>query len=173
MKQFVLIGFVLCFLGFQSASANSTNIRFNPLGMLVGYINANVDFKVGSSWTIGPEVGYLNWDFSDTSVSATKFGVRANFFLGGNAFEDGWYIGPFAMYVSAEGKDDITSDTAKATGTIIGALFGYGWFWNSFNMMLGLGFQSYNINAEATTTVDFDSVNRTGAAFEWTIGWAF
>ncbi|MBC7371022.1 MAG: hypothetical protein H7326_05615 [Bdellovibrionaceae bacterium] len=161
------------------------NIRFHPIPLLVGAASINMDFKIGSNWTVGPELTYWNISVTNTGNNAGKIdvnyssaGLRANWFKNGT-YTDGFYVGPFARYGSTKintvGSSTVTGD---ASGTSVGSLFGYGWFWRSFNMMLGGGFA---VASGQSTLVNADSAgNRTeipnkgaGPAGEYSLGWTF
>ena len=71
-----------------AAFAQSANVRVNPLGLLIGLFNADIDFKVTDTVTVGPQLSYLNWSLGSTSVKAYGIGARANFYLSGPVFTD-------------------------------------------------------------------------------------
>lgn len=158
------------------------NFRFGPIGLLVGYIGANLDFKVGdSSWTVGPEVSYWDVDIFDVDFEATWLGVRGNYYIGRPALTTGWYIGPFVSYVKVINKDNDSSRGGEGRGEDksfrLGAIGGYTWVWNSFNMMLGGGLQASTGEDVRTYYPDgsykTDDQSAAGLTGEFTIGWVF
>lgn len=160
-----------------TSEAQSVNVRIDPLTMLVGVLNAEVDFKVSKAWTVGPTISYFRFNVGHSSVSASGLGVRGNYFFNGNVFTDSWYFGPFFKYATAEAEYKSTGSSAKASGTGLGALVGYHWSWTTFNMQLGGGIVNYSIpDAEITDNgdrVEYGGISGTGVALEFSIGWKF
>lgn len=192
MKRFVLVALATLMLSTTAladktqylSDQRKTNIRFGPIGLLFGYLNADVDFKVGKEWTLGPSVGYLNWNLSagstNYSVTAYSLGARANWYWEGTAINDGWYLGPSINYVNV--KVDSNEYTATASGIGLTGIVGYNWMWESFNIMLGGGLNVTTIPGEvevtkkSTNTREKVSTGRAGGAglaLEFTLGWAF
>ncbi|MDZ4661761.1 MAG: hypothetical protein SGJ18_09095 [Pseudomonadota bacterium] len=187
MKSLVtVLSLVFLTLPVSAASSNTKNFRFSPLAVLIGALNLNLDFTVNENWTVGPEALY--WRFTSTSsggllsdidINAYSFGVRGNWYNNG-VFTDGLYVGPSVNYTSATASsNDIQGKiSAKASGIFLRGIVGYGWFWDSFNMLLGGGL---TVSLSDTTVEIRDSsgtyteanIHRGGAALEWTIGWTF
>lgn len=179
--------FLLALVQFSSpanAAGESFNLRLSPLSLLIGGISMNFDVAVGSNWTVGPEFSYLNFSMSSTaatttdnfSIKAFGFGGRANWFKNG-VFTDGLYFGPAVAFSSAEVRRGTSS--ASASLLVATALVGYGWFWESFNMMLGggiglpLGEATVKVGSGASQE-EVSVRGRLGSlAAEWTVGWTF
>lgn len=164
-------------LGPTMAMAQSTNIRVNPLGLLIGMLNADVDFKVGETFTIGPRLGYFSVKAGEVKASAFAIGARANIYVTGAAFTDGWYVGPSFTYSRVSFKDGTQEGSGGSIA--IAAVGGYQWVWPSgFNMNLGLGPQ-YLTLPDTVKDDDGNSFNvstlNSGIlpAIEFTIGAAF
>lgn len=161
------------------------NVRFGPLSLLVGFTNLTLDFAVGDEWTVGPEVSYWRLKissssgYSDADITSWGVGARANWFKNGR-FTDGLYLGPSLSYQSFEMKaknSDGESASASRTSPVAALLVGYGWFWDSFNIMLGIGPQ---VALNAGEVVVRDSAGKeqrrnvgTSVAGEFTLGWTF
>jgi Protein of unknown function (DUF3575) len=131
----------------KASTANDLyNIRFGPLGLLIGFDSLHFDVAVAPDWTVGPEVTYMKWDLSDTQFNSLNWqeysiGARANWFNNG-VYNDGFYVGPSLSYQVAKlSATDNTGYYADVSTSyfVLGCLGGYGWFWDSFNIMLGLG----------------------------------
>lgn len=172
---------VLCSTYSFAATAESTgpdkdlNIRVNPLGFIFGAANVQFDIGISDSFTLGPSLSYASVKATSTttvngtttsssSVSSSAFGVgaRANLFLGHSRFTDGWYLGPEVGFASAK------AGSTSASGLSVGAVVGYGWFWEKgFNIMFGLGVQYISVD-----TAVF-SVGGVLPAGEFTLGYAF
>ncbi len=166
--------------------SDTVNFRFSPLGLIIGEVDANLDFKVNSNWTLGPELGYWHTKLSSSGlftsnfdVTALAFGARANWFANG-VYKDGLYVGPNLSYAS------VTLTTSDATGTITGTdgglyaggLVGYGWFWDNFNIMLGggaivgLGNTTVSVTDSSGNPTDV-SAPVAGLDLEFSLGWTF
>jgi hypothetical protein len=167
----------------------STNIRVSPLGIASGAVGLHVDLGVSDSITVGPTASHYTAsvginDF-ETKLSAWEFGVRANFYLGGDRFQSGWVFGPSVSYMPATlTQTDAGTETASASlsGVTAGALIGYQWvFDGGFNMNLGGGIAYYGIAGDATgQAADGTDVALATPAFsgilpnlELTVGYAF
>lgn len=178
--------FVLSFAQNSNASSEDNfNFRFNPVFLLVGMVDLNLDYKIHPNWTLGPEVSY--WNYKDTHTEGYydmrlirySVGARANWFKSG-VYNSSFYIAPALNYVHAKAKTLDTSTPAEGTaeGLVATAIFGYSWFWDSFNMMLGGGLNVTVGDGKVKVT---DSSGRTtesrldgyGLAFEYSLGWTF
>ncbi len=167
----------------KTVLAEDMNFRFSPIGLLVGAVNVNLDISMGKSWTLGPQLSY--WGFSanttvgtttsSTSVSSYGLGLRGNWHANGN-FNDGLYFGPSVSYSSA--KASASGSSGNYNGRIASALVGYGWFWNSFNILLGgvlnipLGGSKITLTDNAGSTSEV-SVQASSLALEFSLGWTF
>lgn len=157
------------------SEAKKFNLRIDPLSFLIGFFNATFDVGVSDRISVGPQLGFWNFSLGDTKLTAFTAGVRANFFLTGPRFVDGWYVGPYFSYVHSSVSN--ASDSVSINAYSIGALMGYLWVWPSgFNMGLGFG-GSYNnvpsqvvISGSTTSTPGLTGVR---AAIEWTMGMTF
>ena len=189
-RALILLTILLSSTGvFAQSAMNSTgskyNFRFSPLGLVFGLASASLDIAVNQDWTVGPELSYAKFKVNASGTNQTSFdvnlasaGVRANWFKNG-VYTDGLYVGPFVRYaktsIDASGS---TTITGEAAGVAVGSLVGYGWFWNSFNMMLGGGAA---VASGSSNMVVIDSNgNRTeipnrgvGLAGEFSLGWTF
>lgn len=166
-----------------ASDSRKMNFRFSPLGLLFGYLNADLDFKVGQEWTLGPSLGYLSWNLdslgTNYNVTAYQIGARANWYFDGTAINDGWYFGPSINFVSV--KVDSNDYSASTTGIGLTGIVGYNWMWESFNIMLGGGLSGattpgeVEVTRKSTNTKEKVSVGRSsaGLALEFTLGWAF
>lgn len=164
------------------------NFRFQPVHLLIGAFALNFDYVVDSDWTIGPAMTYWRFNLSSDSTYYTEkyeltyfaIGARATWFKNG-VFTDGLYVGPNVGYVSAKLKTRNTLDeevTGSVSVPMVGCLVGYGWFWDSFNMMLaggariGLGNTKVEIKSASGTETDV-SAPVAGFDFEYSLGWTF
>lgn len=196
MKQiiFILMHFVFTSNAFSEnvelSSSSRYNIRFEPLRLVVNNFSINVlDIKVGNNWTVGPELGYLKYSVSSAGNSSSKIyidtsfiGIRTNWFKNG-VYADGLYVAPFAPFARFA-KTDITVPSGstiegKASSSVVGCLVGYGWFWNSFNMMLGISpviasnWSPVVVTDQTGFNTNHLSDRFADAAGEYTLGWTF
>ncbi len=164
------------------------NFRFSPLGLIVGSININLDIVVAPDWTVGPVINYWRYSSSsdrtvfskDFETTAYGFGARANWFKNGN-FTDGLYVGPGLSYANVKvTTTDSTGDsvTGSASVMLASCLVGYGWYWDSFNMMLGggasLGLGDTKVKVETSSGSSTEvSSTMAGVALEYSLGWTF
>ena len=188
--QMLFIFLVSCVFTFSSyaASENNTNFRFNPLVVLLGGVTATMDFKIHPQWTVGPEASLTSFKLTsstgpsnDTAVQTYSLTGRGNWFRQG-VFTTGMYVGPFVTYASAKARlNDGNRDPVekKAHGVFTGAIIGYGWFWKTFNVMLGGGLTlplgTSKVDVENSTGARTDAyINGSGIAIlEFSLGWTF
>lgn len=166
---------------------DSYNFRFSPIGLIVGSVAVNLDAKIDPQWTIGPQLGYWHHRFgseygftSDFTVDAFELGARANWFRNG-VFKNSFFIGPALSYaqVKVTTTDSNRTPVAASISTVVAScLFGYAWFWDSFNIMLagggqvGLGNNSVELtNADGSKTTTNARV--AGLSAEFSLGWTF
>ena len=188
LTRFVsLFVFVFSFSKAYSAGEDDTNFRFNPIVVLLGGLSASLDFRISPQWTLGPELGFINYKLTsnngpteDTSLRSFSLGARANWFKSGT-FTDSLYISPFLTYAIARAKlsDNGNSFSNTADGVFAGAMAGYAWFWESFNVMLGGGLtlpiNHSKVEVENTTGTKTDAyINGSGLiVFECSLGWTY
>lgn len=162
------------------------NFRFSPLPLLIGGINIDLDMAITPEWTLGPELVYLNYTMSrsgsltkDISAKAYSLGVRGNWYKNG-VHTDGLYLSPALTYanVSVSSADASGTISADGNGIFLKGIAGYGWFWDSFNILLGgglstgLGSSKVKVkDSTGTTTQEVDIQG--GFAAEFTLGWTF
>lgn len=163
------------------------NVRIDPLAALGGALNVGIDHDIGSSSIFGFSFGSLNYSakaaFGDednkleATINAPYLGVRAAYAFSG-AFSSSWFLGVMARYyprISFKTKD-LPEREEIGAGGFWGVDFGYQWFWQHFNIMLGylLSFCPSKIDAQdeqsnVTTKESFPC----GGGIEFTLGWVF
>lgn len=169
----------------MSEGRSKYNFRFSPLGLVLGIGNASLDVAINSDWTVGPELSYAKFKLDASGGGGTTYdvnlasaGVRANWFKNG-VYTDGLYVGPFLRYAKTSvGSTGATVVTGETAGVAVGSLVGYGWFWNSFNMMLGGGAalamgESNMVITEANGKRTEIPNRGAGFAGEFSLGWTF
>lgn len=169
------------------SKAASINVRVSPLGLLIGYFNVDVDFKIGDQWTIGPTLSYWSFDTGSDSVFRTgrveskSIGARANWYQKG-VFQDSLYFSPVLQFISATftgtSRSSGASISSSASLPVASALVGYHWFGKSFNTSLGagLGFGLGTSKVKATdgtNTVESDISRNVGFALDFMVGIVF
>ncbi|OFZ28382.1 MAG: hypothetical protein A2622_04590 [Bdellovibrionales bacterium RIFCSPHIGHO2_01_FULL_40_29] len=161
------------------------NFRFEPLRLAVNStLNLILDIKVSSHWTAGPQIGYSKYSERAAGTSASKIyaetllvGIRGNWFKNG-VYVDGLYVAPLAGY--SKTTFAVPSGyvaVGEIADPVYGCYVGYGWYWNSFNMMLGIGAigssrQSVVVTDQIGNSNTFNDRPIIGAG-EYTLGWIF
>lgn len=182
---FILI-FILFSASAHASSDDKYDFRFSPLGLVFGALEADLDIAIASNWTLGPQFGVLHYKLgadagftTDYDVKAYMFGLRGNWFRNGN-FTDGLYVGPSLKWAGwkVQTSDSTGPITKSANVTVVSCLVGYGWFWDSFNIMLGggltlgLGDSKVDVTNSSGTTSSV-TTNLSGLAAEFALGWTF
>jgi hypothetical protein len=102
--------------------------------------------------------------------------------MANGAFEDGFYIGPSLNYINVRvtNSDEYGNVSGSVSALEAECLFGYGWFWSNFNIMLGgglstiLGSPSVTVTDETGAKTEVGNLSHlTGLAIEFSLGWAF
>lgn len=172
--------------GAQASENDTLNIRFDPLGVVIGALGLSVDMNIGDYWSIGPELEYLHFKLNSSDqynskfdVKLTSIGIRFNWFLNGT-FNSGFYVGPSLKYVSdsLNTADNNGSASGRGSDFIFAGLVGYGWFWQTFNLMMGaggrlaLGDNQVTIR-DSSGRETRESPSLSGVALEFTTGFKF
>jgi hypothetical protein len=160
--------------------AAEVNLRVNPVGLLIGVLNLEADFKVGGGWTLGPTIRYHSYDDGLFDIKTFGAGIRGNYWFNSSALTQGWYFGPSLNYVTATVVEDGVFGRSEGSGSGLGlvAIFGYQWMWDSFNINLGAGPTYVSVNEVTVTDAQgnrdtYDGIKSGGLSIEFTTGWKF
>ncbi len=164
------------------AGEKMANVRLSPVVLIVGAVDAEADIKVSDNLTVGPMITRWSVDVSGDSLGLLGYGVRANWQMNG-AFKDGFYVSPFIKRWSMDITttdlfgNKLSGDTAF---NLFGALVGYQWIWDSFNVNAGVGYGVASLDNVTlkdsygnTDTFDAGSAPIGGMVYDFSIGWAF
>jgi hypothetical protein len=197
LKRLFVVLSLLCATSFAAAkelapvhrvtnSSDTYNFRFEPISLLVGIANVNFDVAMTPDWTVGPQLSYGNYSGGTTatnnyklSVSTYGVGARATWFRNG-VYTDGLYLAPSVTYQATKVSLTDTSGviSGEANGVFVTGLVGYGWFWESFNQMLGggvsLGLGSTVVKVrDSSGNYSETSIQQGNFALEYSLGWTF
>ncbi len=171
-------------------SEKKFNFSFEPIVLLVGLVNVNLDMKLNDSWTFGPTFSYWRVSVASgdpvytdkLSLSVFALGARGSWYANG-VFQDGWYVSPVLQYVNAKVSTISAGQDLSASVSLVElmGLVGYNWFWDSFNMRLGGGINlatgpsKVHVQSSNSTYSNDVSYNPSsvGLAFDFMIGWTF
>ncbi|MDH5327799.1 MAG: DUF3575 domain-containing protein [Gammaproteobacteria bacterium] len=168
-----------------SAQSGDWNVRTSPLSDLFGIYNVELDYAVNQNWALGPMYNRFDFEYSDTTIDSSMWGVRVNYYLK-NALEGGWVGSLSAGY----GTVDITRPgtvsgvpvefSTSTSVRVYTALFSYQAMWDSFNMMFGLGASYFSMPETVVGTYGVDALTiDTGFISgivpnaEFSMGWRF
>lgn len=170
------------------SSAKKWNLRFSPLGLPIGYINVDLDFKIGDNWTLGPTLSYWRIDLNDTTyqsdritLETSRFGARATWAKNG-VFRSGMYFSPMIQFVSAKASavSRSSGNTVNASNSapLLTGLVGYQWFFgDTFNLNVGAGLAvgggSKIEVTDGNSKTSYDTSRSGGLALDFMLGWAF
>jgi hypothetical protein len=175
--------------GSGGTNGDFINLRVSALGLLIAYMNVDLEFKLSDDWSVGPTVTYWKFDYSaygytggTLATTYKAFGVRANWSQAG-AYRSGVYISPMIQLVTANVTGVSTFNgrtvTGEASAPIVTGIIGYQWFFGSgFNINTGLGLSlgTSATKAEATdgvTTTKIESSQTGGVALDFMLGYVF
>lgn len=175
-----LIFVFLLLIGLLPVAQAQVNVRVDALGPLIGSYGVEVDIPISSAWTIGPSVRILSRSDGNFDVSGYGAGVRANYWLKGAVFTEGWYVGPLVQFIKVEVEDTSSGSSLEgdATGANITGFFGYQWMWEQFNLNFGAGPSYYTVNDITVKDGDgnrrnYGSFTGIGIGLEFNLGWKF
>lgn len=160
----------------STSSDKSWNVTFNPLAFLVGVINADLDFALNDNWTVGPQFATFNFKLGDVKAEGSAFGGHARYYFSG-VFNDGFYGYGALGTASFKLEDETNGDNAKASGTTLELGGGYHWFWETFNLRLGLSLAGAGVGEveikDAGGNVTDTVTPRVNTGLDFAIGFAF
>lgn len=157
----------------------SYNLRFEPLRLIYSTLDVVLDIKVTENWTMGFEAGYSKYqNWPQIYVVTSIVGFRANWYKN-STFSDGLYASPFIRY--ADVKIDAVAGSVtegRNYSNVLGCFFGYSWYWDNFNILVGIS--PFGYSQPSTLVVKQQNGNVYGirdrlleATGELTLGWRF
>ena len=185
MEILIKAGVLLFGLIFAGVYAHATdfNVRFSPVGMIGGLLNAELDIPVSDSLAIGPEFGYLHGTIHQKSVHIVAYGLRGVYYFNESVFTDGWYFSPGVTWSRVRvGATDAVHGPLTANGEsfALSLISGYQWFWDYFNIALGGGLAWSSIGTldlKSEDGVSRDTYKgpgtRAALALEFSLGFTF
>lgn len=158
-----------------SADDKSMNFGLNPIVLVLGSLDAGLDFKVSDHWQVGPQLVLMNLKLFDIEFANQGGGVRVTWTPNNTAFSDGLFLqsGLGVTQVMAATTTSAGRFTAKANTLYYFFAGGYNWHWTNFNLKLGLGVSGSNLRNIAiydssSNLVDTGSIPvKTGAILEF------
>lgn len=177
-------------IGAVGAEGDRYNFRVEPIGLLFQTFTMDVDHKISDRWTLGLEVMHSDIRISahdagtvnDIYTESIGTGIFANYWFKGKVYEDGLYLSPAIKYAHHKHTmRDAIYENRHGSADIVSAslMLRRGWFWNTFNMSLGVGFSQPLGNSKVYID-DPNSGRRTetkrvssNLGAEYHIGWTF
>ncbi|MBK9293133.1 MAG: hypothetical protein IPM57_01620 [Oligoflexia bacterium] len=186
MKKIILsMFFVLAFsVNAKAADTKSFNIWANPAALGASVTNAGVDFKLGSSVTLGAALFAINFNASglgalSTNLSATGYGAYLRYYFS-NAIASSFRLSGFGYYMPLKYTQGAYSNTSNATW--FGGLIGYHWVPGILNFGLDVGMLNFSGTSSTVVLTNSSGSTTTATGFtltgtlpwiELTIGLAF
>jgi hypothetical protein len=179
--QRILLALVLSFTVSATALANQNwNVRIAPVSFLVGMVNAEVGYAVGSNFSLAAGVMSWNAEILDYTVKAGEVHGRFDYWFSG-AFKQGWYLSGVLSRFNIELTKTESNVDYKAATSYSGykVLAGYRWHWTNFNLELGGGIVSYGADSKLTLEasngdeLEEDMPSIQGSTIEFNLGWSF
>ena len=156
------------------------NLKTNPGGILFGVLNVELDYKWSKGMTMGAYVASFSIEDSNANEqSGTQFGVIGNYHLSGQVFTDGMVISGSLGYLSSTFKftdsASLNEYEAELAGPYLGGLGAYHWYWQNWNVSLGLGFHYFAIDGEVAADSETVEVPISGIqpVLDLGLGYAF
>lgn len=176
-----LIALVFALLPGAVYAQNSTvNIRTSVTSTVTNdRPNIRGDFRVGEKVSVGAEVANQTYDDNAVSVKGFGGGVYTTLYTRGT-FESGWMVDFGLTYTNLKGEATVSGLTRTNSVQSIGVSVrgGYHWFWEPFNLSLGIGYASNSedrlrIKDTAGSTVATADLQPISMAYDFSIGLSF
>jgi hypothetical protein len=154
------------------------NVRIHPLHILVDSFGADLEFKGGDNWSVGPSLAFWSKDKGASFKSrASLIAARGMYTFDHDRFSDGWYVGPFLGFASIE-VEKIGPFAAQGKGSgnglVLGSYGGHQWFWNEFSVNVGAGLalsSAGDVSVDYITSGTSEKVDsETIGGFIWEVG---
>lgn len=152
-----------------SVTSTATNDRPNIRG----------DFRVSEKMSVGAEVGNQSYDDNAVKVKGFGGGVYTTLYTRG-AFNSGWMVDFGITYTNLKGETTIAGITRNDSVNSVGVSVrgGYHWFFDPFNISLGIGYASnseddLSIKDASGVTVANADLQPIALAFDFSIGLSF
>lgn len=158
----------------------SVNIRTSVTNT-VGNDRPNIrgDFKIGEKVSVGAEVGNQSYDDNAVRVKGFGGGLYTTLYTRGT-FNSGWMVDFGVTYTNLKGESTIAGITRNDSVNNIGVSVrgGYHWFWDPFNLSLGIGYASNSeddlpIKDNTGAVVANADLQPVSMAFDFSIGLSF
>lgn len=160
----------------EVAQTKFLNVRVNPLGLALGSLSGEADFRIGDKFTIGPSLSHFSANFFFTELTGWGIGARSNYYVTGSVFQDSWIVGTSVGLSTT--KVRFGTEEASNIGGFVNALIGYQFVFKSgLNLQLALGGSWYSQDSEMTTeqgtVIDVPFYHGIKPAAEFTVGYLF
>jgi hypothetical protein len=168
----------------EEKSPKNFNIRFDPILSLLGIVTGTIDIKMNKALSVGPTLQYFNLSVLTTTIKSFTYGVEANYATSGNMAEDSWILTAKATNGSYTFKQSLSGTPYESSINMLtfGAMAGYQYMWDSFNIHVAGGFSYYTID-DTVILKSASGVTKTiktpfftsgvGPSYKFTFGWAF
>lgn len=182
-KSFILFAIVLASTSASFAKSGDTmNLHFSPLSLLDKSLQFGFERTISTDFTLGGEFGYRRESidsggyFYDYTGEAFAVGIVGTWYSN-STFTDGLYLSPGVHYAQAIIESTGGGIRAEGNYTVLSFFGGYGWFWDSFNMKLGLGVLAtaggdVKVRDSSGKQVTFNS-SASAVGLEYNLGWTF
>jgi hypothetical protein len=154
------------------------NLRVHPLHILVDSFGADLEFKGGENWSVGPSLAFWSKDKGTSFKSrASLIAARGTYTFDHERFTDGWYVGPFLGFASIEVEKTgpfSAQGKGSSNGLVLGSYGGHQWFWNEFSVNVGAGLalsSAGDVSVDYITSGTSEKVDsETIGGFIWEVG---
>ena len=159
-------------------NTNTMNIRFEPMFLFVGGVSGGFDYKISDHFAVGPEVCIWKLDFGKTDFKLNGLGLGFSYHFN-KSFQSGFMVGFRWVDVKLKMTNDIENAEGEAKASLMNPFVGYHWFWNTFNLGLAVGAQtfsqkSFTIKRKNGTDYKLDLPGTTsGSDIRFVMGFAF
>ncbi|MDX2055504.1 MAG: DUF3575 domain-containing protein [Polyangiaceae bacterium] len=135
----------------KKASPATGAVYVNPVGLLFGLIDAEVDVTVSKNMAVVGEGSYWSFDVLGLKTTAWGLGGGVRYFFGDEMYR-GWYVSPVLQvaHSTASIEDDLLGEfSASATLAGVEATVGHQWHWKPFTLRLGGGLLAFQAVAKS------------------------
>jgi hypothetical protein len=117
--------------GKRESTLQKYGVYVNPILFRLGSLNVGADVKVADAVTVGPYAAYGRSSLDDGHSHYWGVGARTDYYFGGQAFRQGWYLSPFASRyqwrfdTEGDADSEFKEETLEMGATNLGGTTGY------------------------------------------------
>ena len=165
----------------KSANKNKRfNLKSNLAMFTQGFKNIQLDIGWTKNTSLSGYFAFVNTENEKKNVQkGMQLGLAYNIYFSDSVFSNGFYLSATFGYLNSSliFTDNVGAKyEADLAGVYLGGLGGFQWYFGSFNLTTGAGFNYYSISSEISSNSSYSEkvpVSQLQLVFDLSIGYAF